>query len=52
MWDENIKIKDNISWCGWLPSKSNEAIQIKSKISEEIDIEDEVYKIRKNLLLI
>ena len=28
VWDVRKKLKDNLPWCGWLPSKPNEVIEI------------------------
>ncbi len=54
VWDVSKKVKDNLPWCGWLPSKPNEMIEIinNSNIDYFMDIEVAAFNLRRKLLYI
>ncbi len=54
VWDVSRKAKDNLPWCGWLPSKPNEMIEItnNTNIDYLMDIEDVEFHLRRRLIYI
>ena len=54
VWDVRKKIQDNLPWCGWLPSKPDEIIEITNNVNTNylIDIEDVAFNLRRKLLYI
>jgi len=54
VWDVSKKVKDNLSWCGWLPSKSDEMLEITNNANTDyfMDIENLVFNLRRKILYI
>ena len=54
VWDVSKKVKDNLPWCGWLPSKPGEIIEIINNANTDylMDIEDVAFYLRRKLLYI
>ena len=54
VWDATKKVKDNLPWCGWLPSNPDETIEITNNVNTDylMDIEDVVFNLRRKLLYI
>ena len=49
VWDENKKSKDNLPWCGFIPSIYKEGGKKNIVIKREEDIYNIAYNIRKNI---
>ena len=51
VWDVSKKVKDNLPWCGWLPSKPDELIKITNNANRDyfMDIEDVTFNLRRKL---
>ena len=54
VWDVSKKVTDNLPWCGWLPSKPDEMIEITNNANTDysMDIEDVVFNLRRKYLYI
>ena len=52
VWDVIQKAQDDLPWCGWLPSRSDEGLEIRNGSKSNMQIEDVVLNIRNNLLII
>ncbi len=54
VWDVSQKVKDNLHWCGWLPSKPDEMIEIVNNANTDysMDIEHVAFNLRRRLLYI
>ena len=50
VWDENKKSKDNLPWCGYLPSTYNEGMKTNDSILEENNLHNIAYFLRRNLI--
>ena len=54
VWDVNKKVKDNLPWCGWLPSRPDEMLEIINNANTDyfMDIDDVAFNLRRKLLYI
>ncbi len=54
VWDVSKKVKDNLPWCGWLPSKPDEMIEIINNVNTDyvMDIDHAAFYIRRKLMYI
>lgn len=54
VWDVTKKVKDNLPWCGWLPSKPDEMIEIINNANTNylMDMEDVKFNLHRKLLYI
>ncbi len=52
VWDESKKVRDNLPWCGWLPSKPDEMIEITNNTNTNylMNIEDVAFYLRRKIL--